>query len=170
VDRRRTGELLSTLVADSQKIPQHKLRLWLDRYRKRLVEKDSNEIAPAEVGSLDLGFRLDSSRAQGFDLLVYGKAPGSSTCSAKCFTNPPKNPDACFVALHTLQTKLYPYQALSTDNLQREIEAVMTTSMGIESRRSMDWFCRLGARNRHPALPHRIFQQALGKGYVIKVN
>src|SRR5437899_4841582 len=59
---------MALLFADSQKIPEHKLRLWLDRYRKRLVEKDSNEIVPAEIGSLDLGFRLDSSRApEGFE-------------------------------------------------------------------------------------------------------
>ena len=65
---------LALLFADSQKIPEHKLRLWLDRYRKRMVEKDSNEIVPAEIGSLDLGFRLDSSRTpEGFELLVYGK-------------------------------------------------------------------------------------------------
>ena len=120
----------------------HKLRLWLDRYRKRLVEKDSNEIAPAEVGSLDLGFRLDSSRApEGFDLLVYGKGSWVFHMLREMLREPSaRNPDARFIALlHTLQTK-YAYQALSTDNLQREIEAVMTPSMGIESRRSMDWF------------------------------
>jgi hypothetical protein len=51
-----------------------------------------------------------------------------------------KNPDARFISLlHTLQTK-YAYRALSSDDLQREIEFVMTPAMGIEGRRSMDWF------------------------------
>ena len=162
---------LALLFADSQKIPQHKLRLWLDRYRKRLVEKDSNEIVPAEIGSLDLGFRLDSSRApEGFDLLVYGKGAWIFHMLREMLREPSaKNPDTRFIALlHTLQTK-YAYRALSTDNLQREIEAVMTPSMGIESRRSMDWFFADWVRGT--GIPHYHIEYSSKrseKGYVIK--
>ena len=133
---------MALLFVDSQKIPDHKLRIWLDRYRKRLIEKDSSETAPAEIGSLDLGFRLNSSHnPEGFDLLVYGKGSWVFHMLREMLREPSvKNPDARFISLlHTLQTK-YAYRALSTDDLQREIESVMTPAMGIEGRRSMDWF------------------------------
>ena len=133
---------MALLFADSQKIPEHKLRLWLDRYRKRLVEKDSLETAPAEIGSMDLGFRLDSSHhPEGFDLLVYGKGSWFFHMLREMLREPSaKNPDTRFISfLHTLQAK-YAYRALSTDDLQREIELVMTPAMAIEGRRSMDWF------------------------------
>src|SRR5258707_13168771 len=61
---------MALLFADSQKIPEHKLRLWLDRYRKRLVEKKSFETPPPENGALRLGFSLASSHnPRGFELL-----------------------------------------------------------------------------------------------------
>src|SRR5207245_3570840 len=51
-----------------------------------------------------------------------------------------RNPDARFNALlQTLVTK-YAYRALSTDDLQHEVEAVMTPGMDLEGGRSMEWF------------------------------
>jgi len=51
-----------------------------------------------------------------------------------------KEPDARFVALlHTLAGK-YAYRALSSADLQREIEAVMTPGMDLEGGHSMEWF------------------------------
>jgi aminopeptidase N len=41
--------------------------------------------------------------------------------------------------LHTLVTK-YAYRALSTSDLQHEVEAVMTPSMDLDGGRSMEWF------------------------------
>jgi hypothetical protein len=133
---------LSLLFADSQKAPDHKLRVWLDRFRKRLVEKDNSEIAPADIGSLELGSRLISSRTpEGFEQLVYAKGTWIFHMLRQMLREPTgKNPDARFLALlHTLQSK-YAYRALSTEDLQREIEAVMTPSMGIEGPGSMEWF------------------------------
>jgi len=50
------------------------------------------------------------------------------------------DPDARFVALlHTLVTR-YAQKALSTEQLQKEIEAVMTPKMDLEGGRSMQWF------------------------------
>ena len=50
------------------------------------------------------------------------------------------NPDARFVTLlRTLSTK-YAHAPLSTLQLQREVEAVMTPKMDLEGGRSMDWF------------------------------
>lgn len=162
---------VALLFADSQKIPEHKLRLWLDRYRKRLVEKDSLETAPAEIGSMDLGFRLDSSHnPEGFDLLVYGKGSWFFHMLREMFRDPStKNPDARFTSLlHTLQTK-YAYRALSTDDLQREIELVMTPAMAIEGRRSMDWFFADWVHGS--GVPHYRIEYSVRrseKGFVVK--
>jgi hypothetical protein len=162
---------MALLFADSQKTPEHKLRLWLDRYRKRLVEKESAETAPAEIGSLDLGFRLNSSHdPEGFDLLVYGKGSWVFHMLREMLREPStKNPDARFISLlHTLQAK-YAYRALSTDDLQREIESVMTPAMGIEGRRSMDWFFADWVRGT--GIPHYHIEYSARrseKGFVVK--
>jgi hypothetical protein len=51
-----------------------------------------------------------------------------------------RDPDARFMALlHTLVAK-YSQKALSTRQLQREVEAVMTPKMDLEGGRSMEWF------------------------------
>jgi len=133
---------LSVLFADSQKVPEHRLRLWLDRYRKRLLDKESADVAPADVGGLVMGSRLDSSRnPNGFEPLVYDKGAWIFHMIREMLRDPKsKNPDGRFIEfLLTLQKK-YAYRALSTQDLQRELEAVMTPAMGIENRRSMEWF------------------------------
>jgi Aminopeptidase N len=132
----------SLLFADSQKTPDHKLRVWLDRYRKWLIEKDGSEIAPADIGSLALGSRLSSSQTpEGFEQVVYAKGAWVFHMIREMLRDPgSKNPDARFIALlRGLQTK-YAYRALSTEDLQREIESVMTPAMGIEGPGSMEWF------------------------------
>jgi len=133
---------LAVLFADSQKSPEHKLHVWLDRYRKRLVEKGSSEVAPADIGAMTIGARLDSSHApEGFDQLVYGKGTWVIHMIHEMLREPrSKNPDLRFSAFLQGLTKKYAYGGLSTDDLQRELEAVMTPAMAIEGRRSMDWF------------------------------
>jgi hypothetical protein len=133
---------LSLLFADSQKTPDRKLRVWLERFRKRLLEKDADEIVAAEAGSLVLGSRLNSSKlSAGFDRVVYDKGAWVFHMIREMMREPgSKNPDARFIAfLHTLQTK-YAYRALSTDDLQRELEAAMTPAMELEGRHTMEWF------------------------------
>ena len=162
---------LSLLFADSQKTPEHKLRVWLDRFRKRLVEKDSTEYAPAEIGSLQLGFRLNSSRTpDGFDQLVYGKGAWVFHMLREMLREPgARNPDARFIALlHTLQSK-YAYRALSTDDLQHEVEAVMTPAMAIEGRNTMEWFFADWVRGT--GIPHYRIEYSTRrseKGFVIR--
>jgi len=133
---------LSVLFADSQKEPDRRLRVWLDRYRKRLLEKGDSEITPADVGSMTLGSRLDSSKMpNGFEVVVYGKGTWVFHMIREMLREPKsKSADERFVSfLRGLQTK-YAYRALSTADLQRELEAVMTPTMAIEGRRSMEWF------------------------------
>jgi peptidase M1-like protein len=134
---------LALLFADSQKNANHSLRVWLARYRQRLVEKLPGVEQPAsEVGALDLGTRLTSSKSpEGFEQLIYGKGSWVIHMVREMLRQPgAKDPDARFAALlHTLARK-YAYRALSSADLQREIEAVMTPAMDLDGGRSMEWF------------------------------
>jgi Peptidase family M1 domain len=162
---------LSLLFADSQRSPDHKLRVWLDRYRKRLLEKGSAETAPADIGGLTLGSRLDSSRSpEGFDELVYGKGAWIFHMIREMLREPKsKNPDARFMEfLQGLQEK-YAYRALSTQDLQKELEAVMTPAMGLESRHSMEWFFADWVRGA--GIPHYKIEftaKPSDKGFLVK--
>jgi hypothetical protein len=120
---------------------------------------------------LILGSRLSSSKdPEGFDQLVYGKGAWVVHMIREMLRDPAvKNPDARFIALlHTLQTK-YGYRALSTDELQREIEAVMTPAMNIEGRHSMEWFFADWVRGT--GIPHYRVEYSTkrtDRGYVVK--
>lgn len=146
---------LALLFADSQKNSNHSLRVWLVRYRQRLTEKPPLDAeAPVDIGPLDLGSRLSSSKSpDGFERIVYPKGSWVIHMIREMLRQPgAKNPDARFVALlHTLATK-YAYRALSTNDLQHEIEAVMTPAMDLEGGRSMEWFFEQWVRGT--AIPH----------------
>jgi hypothetical protein len=162
---------LSLLCADNQKSPDHRLRVWLDRFRKRLVEKSTDEMAPADIGAVVLGSRLSSSRSpDGFDQVVYGKGAWIFHMLREMLREPSaKNPDTRFMTLlNTLQTK-YAYRALSTDDLQHEIESVMTPAMGIEGHRSMEWFFADWVRGT--GIPHYRVEYSVKrseKGFIVK--
>jgi Peptidase family M1 domain len=134
---------LSLLFADSQKNSDHALHTWLDRYRKRLITKSAGEdIEPADIGPLIMGSRLSSSKSpDGFDVIVYSKGAWIIHMLREMLRQPnSSNPDALFTALlHTLDTK-YAQTSLSTDQLQHEVEAVMTPKMDLEGGHSMEWF------------------------------
>jgi hypothetical protein len=134
---------LALLFADSQKNANHSLRVWLTRYRQRLVEKLPGAEQPAsDIGALDLGNRLNSSKSpEGFEQIIYGKGSWVIHMVREMLRQPgAKDPDARFVALlHTLAGK-YAYRALSSADLQREIEAVMTPAMDLDGNRSLEWF------------------------------
>ena len=134
---------LAVLFADSRKPAEHELRLWLERYRKQLEERvPGADAPPGEIGALSLGNRLNSSKSPfGFEEVIYSKGSWVIHMLREMLRQPgAKDPDARFVALlRTLSTK-YAYGALSTDDLQHEIEAVMTPAMDLEGGRSMEWF------------------------------
>jgi Peptidase family M1 domain len=125
---------LALLFADNQKNANHSLRLWLTRYRRRFVEKmPGEEQAPSEIGPLDLGSRLTSSKSpEGFEQVVYPKGSWVIHMLREMLRQPgAKDPDARFVALLRTLISKYAYRALSSADLQREIEAVMTPSMDL---------------------------------------
>jgi hypothetical protein len=134
---------LALLFADSRKPAQHELRLWLERYRKQLEEKiPASDFTAGEIGALPLGNRLNSSKAPfGFEEVIYSKGSWVIHMLREMLRQPgAKDPDAKFVELlRTLSTK-YAYRALSTDDLQHEVETIMTPAMDLEGGRSMEWF------------------------------
>jgi hypothetical protein len=134
---------LALLFADSQKNANHSLRVWLARYRQRLMEKlPGAEQSASEVGALDLGTRLTSSKSpEGFEQLIYGKGSWVIHMLREMLRQPgAKDPDVRFAALLQTLASKYAYRALSSADLQREIEAVMTPAMDLEGGRSMEWF------------------------------
>jgi peptidase M1-like protein len=163
---------LALLFADSQKNPNHKLRVWLERYRKQLAEKSPRTDQPvADLGALTLGGRLNSSRSpEGFDDLVYSKGAWVIHMLRELLRQPgSKNPDARFVALLQTLSGKYANRALTTDDLQHEVENVMTPSMDLEGGHSMEWFFEQWVRGT--GIPHyRVeFSARRGeKGYVVR--
>lgn len=133
---------LALLFADSRKNPEHTLHVWLQRYRQKLVEKSPSADEPAaEIGSLALGSRLNSSKSpNAYEDVIYYKGAWVMHMLREMLRQPGANPDARFNALlHTLVTK-YANRALATQDLRHEIEAVMTPAMDLEGGHSMEWF------------------------------
>jgi hypothetical protein len=163
---------LALLFADSQKNANHSLHVWLGRYRQRLVEKRPSSDPPAsEIGALDLGSRLNSSKSpQGFEEVIYPKGSWVIHMLREMLRQPGnKNPDARFIALlHTLAAK-YAYRALSTADFQREVETVMTPAMDLEGGHSMEWFFEQWVRGAGVPRYHLEFTaHPSEKGYVLR--
>ncbi len=134
---------LALLFADSQKNSDHALHAWLERYRKRLTTKAPGEdIAPADVGPLTMGSRLASSKSpEAYDVIIYSKGAWVFHMLREMLRQPnTANPDARFISLLRSLSAKYAQSALSTEQLQREVEAVMSSKMDLEGGRSMDWF------------------------------
>ncbi len=133
---------LALLFADTRKNPDHTLHVWLQRYREQLVEKAAHADEPAsQIGALTLGARLDSSKSpHAYEDVIYAKGSWVMHMLREMLRQPGANPEARFHALlNTLVTK-YAYRALTTQDLRREIEAVMTPSMDLEGGKSVEWF------------------------------
>lgn len=134
---------LALLYADSKKQPDRTLNVWLQRYRERLTSKNTDDHESGDdVGPLVLGYRLTSSKsADGFERLIYGKGAWVIHMLRMMMRQRgAKNPDERFIALlHNLIAK-YRYRALSTEDLQRETEALMTPAMALDGRGSLEWF------------------------------
>jgi Peptidase family M1 domain len=163
---------LALLFADNQKNANHSLRLWLTRYRRRFVEKmPGEEQAPSEIGPLDLGSRLTSSKSpEGFEQVVYPKGSWVIHMLREMLRQPgAKDPDARFVALLRTLISKYAYRALSSADLQREIETVMTPAMDLEGDRSMEWFFEDWVRGT--GVPHYHVEFSVHhseKGFVVR--
>jgi hypothetical protein len=146
---------LAVLFADTKKNPDRTLHVWLTRYRQQLSDKlpGANEAA-GDIGALTLGSRLNSSKSpSAYEEIVYSKGTWIIHMLREMLRQPnARNPDARFTALlQTIVTK-YAYRALTTDDLRREVEAVMTPGMDLEGGRSMEWFFEEWVRGT--GIPH----------------
>lgn len=163
---------LSLLFADSQKGQDKALRSWLERYRKRLITKTPNEeVAPADVGPLILGSRLSSSKSpNAYDVIVYLKGAWVMHMLREMLRQPSaKEPDARFAAMLRSLVVKYARTGLSTEQLQKEVEAVMTPSMDLEGGRSMEWFFDQYVRGT--GIPHYKIEytsKKTEKGFIVK--
>ena len=139
---------LALLFADTRGNPEHTLHVWLSRYRRQLTEKSQDADEPAaDIGALTLGLRLNSSRSpSAYERVVYSKGSWIIHMLREMLRQPAvagqpgKQRDARFIALLQKLVTKYAYRALSTDDLQHEVESVMTPGMDLEGDRSMDWF------------------------------
>jgi hypothetical protein len=131
------------LFADSQKNPDHTLRVWLQRFREHLLTKaPGSDEPPSEIGALVLGSRLDSSKSpNAYEAVIYSKGAWVFHMLREMLRQPAtKNPDARFMSLLQSLAEKYAGRALTTADLQHEVEGVMTPSMDLEGDHSMEWF------------------------------
>ena len=134
----------------------HAVASWLARYRKHLITKPTDsDLAPGDIGPVTMGTRLSSSKSpDAYDVVVYSKGAWIFHMLREMLREPNSHdPDARFVALlHTLVTK-YAQKSLSTDQFQKEVEAVMTPEDGSRRRPFHGMVFRgICSRNRHSAL------------------
>lgn len=163
---------LALLFADTQKHNDHSLRVWLTRYRDNLVAKiPDTEGTYGDIGALELGSRLNSSKSPlGFEQVIYSKGAWVMHMLREELRQPnAKDPDERFnTLLHTMMTK-YSYRALSTTDLQHEVEAVMTKSMDLEGGRSMEWFFDQWVRGTGiPSYRVEFNVRSTEKGFVVR--
>lgn len=163
---------LSLLFADSQKLPDRTLYTWLTRYRKTLITKPTDsDLAPGDIGPVTMGTRLSSSKSpEGYETVVYLKSAWILHMLREMLRDPDSHePDARFIALlHSLVTK-YSQKALSTEQLEKEIESVMTPKMDLEGGRSMEWFFEQYVRGT--GIPHyrvEFTSRRTEKGYQVR--
>jgi hypothetical protein len=160
------------LFADSQKTPDRKMRIWLERYRNRMEEKLPNsDLIAADIGSLSLGNRLESSKApDGFEIVIYAKGAWTIHMIREMLRQPgTKSPDARFQAFLQNLYKKYSYRALTTEDLLHELNAVMTPAMDLDGNHSMEWFMEDWVRG--VGIPHyhaEYTTKRTEKGFVVK--
>ena len=134
---------LALLFAESQKRTDHTLRVWLERFRKQLIEKyPGMDLPAAEIGPLSAGSRLNSSKSPfGYETIIYAKGAWVIHMLREMLRQPgAANPEARFTTLLKTISEKYANRAFTTADFQREVQAVMTPKMDLEGGRSMEWF------------------------------
>ena len=163
---------IALLYADTKRSPNHTLAAWLNYYRKVLFSKPAGQAeSPEEAGPLVLGNRLRSSKEpNGFDRVVYPKGTWVFHMLRAMLRDPSaRNPDARFAQLLRTVLERYRYRGLTTEDLQRAVEEVMTPAMDLEGGRSMDWFFDQWVRST--GIPHYSVEftaRPQGRGFLVR--
>jgi hypothetical protein len=154
---------LALMFAESRQPGE--LAARLENYRSDLTAREGNGGSPDEIGPLALGYRLRSSKSPGgYAQLVYPKAswtfhmlrmmlqqsgapPVTRKAGATKSPEVSREPDERFEKLLQALLANYRHRALTTADLQREVEKVMTPQMDLEGSKkspgrpgAMDWF------------------------------
>ena len=132
---------IALLYAESKRPNQNTLTEWLQAFRDDLTSEE-DEMTVDDSGPLVLGNRLRSSKAPGgYVRVVYGKGAWFFHMLRMMLREPnAKVPDARFSRLLTSLVKEYQFKPLSTEDLQKAVEKVMTPAMALEGGKSMEWF------------------------------
>src|SRR6266849_6090198 len=158
--------------ADAEKPGSHLLTHWLDGYRKDLTSRVSGqESAVDDAGPLVHGLRLNSSRdPAAYEKIIYGKGSWVFHMLRMMMQNPAsKNPDERFIGLLHGLLESHRYRALSTEDLQKAVERVMTPAMALEGGHSMDWFFEQFVRSTGvPAYELEYSVRPGPKGFVVR--
>ncbi len=117
----------------------------LEKYRRDLLEKDSEGQSVADAGPVALGTRLSSSRfPHGFDTISYGRGTWMFHMLRHLLRDPRtkgrgEGDDVFFQALRTLLER-FAGRTITTRDVQRAFEEVLPESARYEGRKSLDWF------------------------------
>jgi hypothetical protein len=134
---------IALVGADAERPGAHLLTHWLERYRKDLTARvpDQDNIVD-DAGPLVHGGRLVSSQdPDAFVKIIYGKGAWVFHMLRMMMQDPAaKNPDDRFIKLLHSLMESHRYRALTTEDLQKAVERVMTPAMAVEGGHSMDWF------------------------------
>jgi hypothetical protein len=160
------------LYAESRKSQERALTDWLERFRKDLLSQEPGQDATVEeAGPLVLGYRLRSSKTPaGYERIVYEKGAWVFHMLRMMLRDPAaKNPDDRFSRLLRSLIESRRFRPVSTDDLQRAVEAVMTPQMALEGRRSMDWFFDQWVRGTGiPRYSVEFTSKPQGKGFLVR--
>jgi hypothetical protein len=134
---------VALMFAESHR-PGQVMKEWLAVYRDRLQAKEPGSDDPlAEAGPLVLGRRLMSSKSASaaYSAILYGKGTWVlHMLRVMLRDEKAAEPDIRFRQLLRALATNYQHRGLSTADLQREVEKLMTPEMDLEGGRSMDWF------------------------------
>lgn len=133
----------SLMYDEKRNSSKHPLQEWLLRYRDALLAKEPETGKTVEQsGPLDFGYRVDSSKSpDAYRVIIYEKGAWVMHMLRMMLRDPRrKDPDARFEELLRNTLEDHRFQTLSTAQLEREVQRLMTPSMDLENSRSMDWF------------------------------
>jgi len=122
-------------------------RQLMDKYRRDLVQKNKDDVAPMDAGPVTLGLRLLSSRfPEGYDAISYGRATWLFHMLRTMLKDSAQGgksgsgPDEPFMrALRRLRQR-YEGQPISTRQLLDVFAEDLPPSLRYEGKNSLDWF------------------------------